>query len=97
MKNHADGMKSGCKFCEKFGEASGGNQIADHVLFESANFVVVPTVGSIIPGWLLVVPRSHFLSVGSTSVVPKTRVVADDWDQRGREHSDEHHQRDHRG
>ena len=33
-------------------------------MFESENFVVVPTVGSIVPGWVLVVPRSHFLSVG---------------------------------
>ena len=39
--------------------------MSDHVLFESENFVVVPTIGSIVPGWLLVVPRSHFMSVGS--------------------------------
>jgi len=43
----------------------GGEEIPDRVLFESENFVVVPTIGSIVPGWLLVVPRSHFLSAGS--------------------------------
>jgi ATP adenylyltransferase len=58
-------MKTACKFCQKFGGTNRGGQIADRVLFESENFVVVPTVGSIVPGWLLVVPRSHFLSIGS--------------------------------
>jgi ATP adenylyltransferase len=58
-------MKLTCKFCQKFGGAISGDQVSDHVLFESPNFIVVPTLGSIIPGWLLVVPRSHFLSVGS--------------------------------
>lgn len=60
-------MKSTCTFCQKFGGATVGDHVADHVLFESENFVVVPTVGSIIPGWLLVVPRSHCLSVGSVA------------------------------
>jgi len=66
-KDEAAHMKCICKFCQKFGGATGGDQIADHILFESDNFVVVPTIGSIVPGWLLVVPRSHFLSVGSYS------------------------------
>jgi ATP adenylyltransferase len=64
-RDHADDMKSTCNFCQKFGGAPDREQISDHVLFESENFVVVPTIGSIIPGWLLAVPRSHFLSIGS--------------------------------
>ncbi len=62
---HVEGMKLKCKFCQKFGGPTGGEEESDHVLFESPNFVVVPTIGSIIPGWVLVVPRSHFLNVGS--------------------------------
>ena len=58
-------MKSVCKFCEKYGGSTNESQIADHIVFESENFVVVPSIGSIIPGWLLIVPRKHFLSVGS--------------------------------
>jgi diadenosine tetraphosphate (Ap4A) HIT family hydrolase len=58
-------MNTACKLCEKFAVAAAGNEIADQILFESENFVVVPTVGSIIPGWLLIIPRSHFLSIGS--------------------------------
>jgi diadenosine tetraphosphate (Ap4A) HIT family hydrolase len=62
-------MKSTCKFCQKFGGTTDGDHAADQVLFESENFVVVPTVGAIIPGWLLVVPRSHLLCIGSFSEV----------------------------
>jgi len=58
-------MKSVCNFCQKFGGTAGEERMADHILFESENFVVVPTIGSIVPGWLLIVPRSHFMSVGS--------------------------------
>lgn len=42
-------------------------ELWDQVLFESSNFVVVPTVGAIIPGWLLLLPRKHFLCVGAMS------------------------------
>ena len=54
-----------CKLCQKFGSDAGGSEPWDRVLFASANFVVVPTVGSILPGWLLIVPREHFLCFGA--------------------------------
>jgi diadenosine tetraphosphate (Ap4A) HIT family hydrolase len=31
-------------------------------LFETSNFVVVPTVGALVEGWLLIVPRARVLS-----------------------------------
>lgn len=37
----------------------------DKVLFETDNFLVVPTLGSIIEGWLLVIPKMHYLSFGA--------------------------------
>jgi diadenosine tetraphosphate (Ap4A) HIT family hydrolase len=36
-------------------------------LFESANFVSLPSLGSLVEGWLLVVPKNHFLSMGALS------------------------------
>lgn len=36
----------------------------DCVLWESAHFVVVPSKGGFLPGWLLIVPREHVLSMG---------------------------------
>jgi len=37
----------------------------DTVVFESDNFVAVPSLGSLVPGWLLVVPKLKILSIGS--------------------------------
>jgi diadenosine tetraphosphate (Ap4A) HIT family hydrolase len=39
-------------------------EVWDHVLCESDDFVCVPTLGSIVPGWVLVVPRKEILSFG---------------------------------
>src|SRR6266566_5391719 len=60
-------MHTTCNICRKFEQHGGGAELWDHVLFESRNFVVVPTVGAIIPGWLLLLPRKHFLCVGAMS------------------------------
>jgi ATP adenylyltransferase len=37
----------------------------DLPIFESENFVAVPSLGSLVEGWLLVVPRQHFISIGA--------------------------------
>jgi ATP adenylyltransferase len=34
-------------------------------LFESANFIVVPSLGSLVEGWLLIVPKKHFICMGA--------------------------------
>ena len=34
-------------------------------LFESANFVSLPSLGSLVEGWLLLVPRHHFICMGA--------------------------------
>lgn len=44
----------------------------DRPLFESANFVVLPSLGSLVEGWLLIVPRRHFCSVGA---LPRSLAV----------------------
>ncbi|HEY0432330.1 MAG TPA: hypothetical protein VGC95_00575 [Chitinophagaceae bacterium] len=36
----------------------------DNPIFESDSFVVLPTVGALVEGWLLVVPRIPFMSFG---------------------------------
>jgi diadenosine tetraphosphate (Ap4A) HIT family hydrolase len=58
-------MQSPCRFCAKFERPNGSLGICDTVLLESENFVVIPTIGSIIPGWLMVLPKKHFLRVES--------------------------------
>lgn len=41
---------------------SGEGRDCDHVLFEAHGCVVAPTLGSIIPNWLLILPRRHAVS-----------------------------------
>ena len=36
-------------------------------LFESHNYVVLPSLGALVEGWLLIVPKSHFICVGAIS------------------------------
>lgn len=35
----------------------------NEILFESENFVVIPTLGSLVEGWLLIVPKQEYLSL----------------------------------
>ena len=61
-------MSNCCQFGANLtGENSRHLEPWDEVLFESANFVAVPTLGALIEGWLLLVPRDHHLCIGSFS------------------------------
>ena len=42
-------------------------ELWDTPLFESTSFVALPTVGALVEGWLLVVPRMHALSYAQIS------------------------------
>jgi len=61
-----------CTFCNEFvGNLEKtlfyqviGNKVRSRILKETNNFVVIPTVGQIIEGYLLIMPKKHYLSVG---------------------------------
>ena len=36
----------------------------NEALFESENFKVIPSLGSLVEGWLLIVPKNHYISFG---------------------------------
>nr|WP_321357812.1 hypothetical protein [uncultured Draconibacterium sp.] len=38
------------------------NNICNKPLFESEHFKVIPSIGSIVEGWLLMIPKTHFIS-----------------------------------
>ena len=40
----------------------------DIPVLESSNFVVLPSLGSLLEGWLLLVPREHYVSMGALPV-----------------------------
>jgi diadenosine tetraphosphate (Ap4A) HIT family hydrolase len=37
----------------------------DQVLIQTPNFVVLPTIGAIVEGWVLLVPKKHYLCIGA--------------------------------
>jgi len=65
------GMSATCRFCpELAGELNSStyHQLAGtgrtRFIRESSNFVIFPTLGPLVPGHLLIVPKQHFLSTG---------------------------------
>jgi ATP adenylyltransferase len=57
---------SDCCFCSNLVSA-GRDETWNHPLLESRNFLVFPSLGSLIEGWLLVVPKEHYISMGALS------------------------------
>ncbi|MCB2182986.1 MAG: HIT domain-containing protein [Desulfobulbaceae bacterium] len=54
------------KFYNLFYELVGANKsLQSRILFKNNDFVVIPTLGSLCPGYLLILPKKHFVSVGS--------------------------------
>ncbi|MBI1925820.1 hypothetical protein HYR99_16420 [Candidatus Poribacteria bacterium] len=77
----------GCPYCEGFlaPNAQEKDKIWNTILFESEHFVVVPTLGMILPGWLLIVAKQH---------LPNFAVLPEEWyselkDIKARVHSKE--------
>ena len=60
-------MEETCGFCAKIksGFPQAEIQPWDRLLYESKNFIVLPTVGAIVQGWLLIVPKDHYLCMGA--------------------------------
>lgn len=59
--------ESGCKYCSGFLKQDENEDHSpwDEILFETDNFVVVPTLGAIVRGWLLIVSKDHYLCMGA--------------------------------
>lgn len=55
-----------CCLCAEFSSAE-RKAYWNQPLFESANFAVIPSLGSLVEGWLLVVPKRHFICMGALS------------------------------
>lgn len=61
-----DGTSATCRFCDRYGpEGNAPAEPWDVPLVATEDFVVVPTKGALVPGWALVIPRTHILSFAS--------------------------------
>jgi diadenosine tetraphosphate (Ap4A) HIT family hydrolase len=54
-----------CVFCERILQGR-SDVVCDQALAENDEYVVVPTKGSLVPGWLLVVAKVHVLCAGAS-------------------------------
>ncbi|MDB2705011.1 hypothetical protein N9Y67_00565 [Pseudomonadota bacterium] len=52
--------KGSCKYCNFI--QGNSSLVYDSVIDETENFVVVPTLGSLLPGWQLICPKTHYLN-----------------------------------
>lgn len=55
-------MTHTCKFCSVFDLAEAP---CDRPIFRTPNFIVAPTIGALVPGWMLIVSTTHFVSAGA--------------------------------
>src|SRR5690242_17652705 len=62
-----------CEFCAEFSATRSHKNtffhllfpyLPDRILLETSNFVVTPGLGQIVEGYLLVITKSHFTSMG---------------------------------
>jgi len=57
-----------CRFCEKFKDKDSTSlNIFDYTILETSNFVVVPTVGALVAGWVLIIAKQHYICAGELS------------------------------
>lgn len=57
------------------GKDQGIDPVFDVDLFPAGDFAVVPTMGSLVPGWLLLIPRQKMLSLSLMSIDQQNAVL----------------------
>jgi ATP adenylyltransferase len=55
---------SNCRLCHNLG-ADGAANLWDKPVVESPNFIGVPSLGALVPGWILLLPKAHYLAMGA--------------------------------
>lgn len=56
-----------CQYCDEFESGSlevRGQSLGNRVLFESDNFLVFPSLGQIVEGYLLIATKRHYIGLG---------------------------------
>jgi diadenosine tetraphosphate (Ap4A) HIT family hydrolase len=58
---------SGCALCDRLNPTAQRHSWNEPV-FETENFDVIPSLGALVEGWVLIVPKQHAIAVGALSV-----------------------------
>jgi len=62
-----DVLMINCKICAEM-RVKSGRQPWNEPLIETQNFVVIPSLGALVEGWVLVVPKKHQISMGALPI-----------------------------
>ena len=57
-----------CQYCEEFERGKiqiEGRDICRNSLFQSENFIVFPSLGQIVEGYLLIATKKHYIALGA--------------------------------
>ena len=65
---YCDAFEKGCFEFEKKNNLPSKAYLKNRILYETKNFIVFPTVGQIVEGYLLIASKKHFLGMGQ---IPK--------------------------
>lgn len=52
-----------CHLCSEI-QHSDAAEFWNRPLWESENFIVIPSLGALVEGWLLIVPKEHYICIG---------------------------------
>lgn len=63
-----------CKYCNVI--TKGSTEIFNTIIEETKNFIIVPSLGSLVEGWLLIIPKKHVLN--STLLDSNERIELND-------------------
>lgn len=64
VSHKGDQLSLACPYCANVLPDRAFRPVCDTVLEETPNFLVTPTLGSLVPGWVLVIPKSHIFNFG---------------------------------
>jgi len=67
----------GCAFCGRLRPSKALPDIAWWPVAESRDFLAVPSVGALVPGWLLLMPKRHVLSLALLSPQERACLLED--------------------
>lgn len=68
---------TGCRLCSEFrGSSTLARQEWNTPLFESPNFVALPSLGALVEGWLLLIPKQHFIAMGALPESLRSEMTA---------------------
>jgi ATP adenylyltransferase len=68
IERHLEGVPMiNCRICDEM-RAKSGRQPWNEPLIETENFVVMASLGALVEGWVLVVPKKHWISMGALPI-----------------------------